>query len=158
MNSKACKTKFLIAIFLLFTLTSCENLINKCGECFTPPPTFVFEIVDSASNENLYSNEYLNTGNIEVRDENNAIVSHAFIDENELNLIALSEIGWNTGLHQYSIILSENMYFEFELEMQSINEDCCTFFRTKSFKIENYTYEKSNLNGIIKIKINALKK
>jgi hypothetical protein len=158
MSSEASVAKLLIVTSLMFSLASCENLIHKCGECFTPPPSFVFEIIDSAGGENLYSSEYLNSDKIEVRDENNTIVSHSFIDENGLNVIAISEIGWNNGLHRYTLSLSENLYIKFELEMAKITDDCCTFYQTKNLKIEDYSYEQSALNGIIKIKINALKK
>lgn len=40
-------------IVFLFSFIGC---INDCGECFSPPQDFLFDLVDQASGENLFAN------------------------------------------------------------------------------------------------------
>ena len=136
------------------SILSCKN--NDCEDisCFTPPPNFSLELVDNSTGENLFTTGLLNSNSIEILDENSKEIAFDFIAENDLNIIQLSEIGWNLGLHNYKVIVTPNVEFTLTLEMEEKHENCCTFFEIRQFNISNYAYEQSNTTGIYKIKIN----
>lgn len=144
-----------IAFFVILSLTliSCKN--SKCEDilCFTPPPDFTFELVDKTTGENLFENGNLLSEDIKVLDEENKNVPFQFISENNLNSIYFQEIGWNLGLHTYTLTIGNQVNFDLVLEMQEKHENCCTFFKVLKFDISNYEYEQSNSTGIYKIKI-----
>lgn len=145
-------------LFILFGaiwlgLISC-NKLNPCDDivCFTPPPDFIFKITDKATGENLYTNQVLDTLDLILLDENGTQLKTNFISENQLNLIQLDEIGWNTGLHQYQLILSNDLTIAIKLNMEEAHENCCTFFKTNDFQILNYEYsQESSAIYVVKV-------
>lgn len=146
------KTLWFFLTFLTFV--SCIKVDNCDGIlCFTPPQNFAFEMVDKISGENLYANETLDTLDIVVLNEEGKNEKFYFISENGLNLINLQEIGWNTGLHQYNIILSESVTVQIQLNTEVVNEGCCTFYRTNSFQVLNYEYHQNDSLGFYVVKI-----
>lgn len=142
-----------IFLFIFITIISCKN--NECEDvlCFTPPPTFELELVDKTTGENLFTNDVLNPNDIKILDENSKNIAFNFISENDLNIIQLSEIGWNLGAHTYKVTVGIDVQFNIELEMKEKHENCCTFFNTLQFNISNYEFEQSNTSGVYTIKI-----
>jgi len=146
------KYSFLLLILLL--ISGCKSL-NKCDDyaCFTPPPEFIFELIDIKTGENLFTNGTLASKDIIVKDENNADVSYQFITENNLDVINLSSIGWNTEISNYKLTIGANLTIDFKLVIEKVNENCCTYFRILEFTILDYEFEQLNTTGIIQIKI-----
>lgn len=141
-------------ILVLLIVTSCIKVNNCDGiSCFTPPQNFAFEMVDKATGENLYANKVLDTLDIAVLNEEGKDEKFTFISANGYNLIDLQEIGWNTGLHQYQIILSESVTVQIQLNMEVVNEGCCTYYRTNSFQVLNYQYHQNDSLGYYVVKI-----
>jgi hypothetical protein len=141
--------------FLTFsTLVSCIKVDNCDGIlCFTPPQNFTFEMVDKISGENLYANKTLDTLDLVVLNEEGKNEKFNFISQNGLNLIDLPEIGWNTGLRQYQIILNDTLSVNIQVNTEVVNEGCCTFYRTKSFQVLNYEYHQNDSLGYYVVKI-----
>lgn len=142
-----------IFLFVFIIIMSCKK--NECEDilCFTPPPNFALELVDKITCENLFTNEVLNSNNIEITNENSKKIAFTFISENDLNIIQLSEIGWILGLHTYNITVASDVQFNIELNMEEKHENCCAFFNILLFDISNYEFEQSNITGIYTIKI-----
>jgi hypothetical protein len=144
---------------LLVTILACLfpgcHLMDDCKgkDCFTPPPQFLFELTDKYTGENLFTNGSLDMLEITVVDEDNEIVNHTFITENGLNIIDVSIIGWNTGFKKYTISAGPDLNIGIHLNMEELHENCCTFFRTIEFSVENFDYEQSITTGIIKVMI-----
>lgn len=153
MNISIDMKKKMFLILLLITLFSCKN--NDCSDyaCFTPPPRFTFELLDKSTGENLFSNGTLNPDEIRVFDEENNLFNASFISENNINLIDVSEIGWNLGLHSYTLIVGVDLEINIVLEIEEKNENCCTYFEVVNFQILNYEFSKSNTTGIITVLI-----
>jgi hypothetical protein len=151
---KAHLAKILLFTFLLLSFFSCQKF-DKCEGiiCFTPPRGFYIEIVDSNLGENLYTTDHLQVTDITFKNENNENVEFKFIGEEEENLIDISKIGWETGVHTYYLQLSNDIEIVIDIEMQEKNEDCCTFFEVEKFEIRDYDYKISQYSEIIEVEI-----
>lgn len=142
-----------ILFFVLISLSACK--INECEDidCFTPPPSFIFELVDKTTGENLFTTGVLDSSTIEVLDEDSNKTTFSFITEDGINLLQLTEIGWNLGLHTYTVSVGTDVEFSITLEMEEKHENCCTFFNTLQFNVSTYEFEQSTTSGIYTIKI-----
>jgi hypothetical protein len=143
------KVKTLPEVLLLFVLTmpfilACED---DCAEiaCFTPPMNFDLELVDKDSNENLFENESFNAIDISVVNVNNNVpIAFDFINENNLNLIQISGIGWETELITALISVGETQIANLVVDAERKSENCCSFTEYNEISIENAEFE---LNG-----------
>jgi len=144
-----------IGLVLLFAVLFACDKFDKCDGviCFTPPPGFYLEIIDKESSENLYSIDNLNVNEISITGTNNEDVSISFINENNVNLINISDIGWIMGYHSYILKLSNDIEIIINIEMEERNSDCCTFYEVLQFEIEEYEFKRSIYSEIIKVKI-----
>lgn len=142
-------------ICLLIFLCSCDN--NDCDGilCNTPPDQTVLKLIDSETGDNLFTNQSLSSEDIRIKNGNNQSVNFTFITENDVNLIDLSEIGWNTGLHTYRILIGDDLEIDLKLHNEERHENCCTFFETLEFDITSHEYDISNTSGFYVVKINT---
>lgn len=145
--------KKIYLILTLFTLTfqSCDN--DDCGECFTPPQSFLFEIVEKTSGENLFTNGTYESGNIEITDylNNNEPIEFTFISENNINLILISSIGWETEIVNLKIDISNNHIFDFYVDAERKVEECCSYTEYNEITVRESEFELDSQNGIYKI-------
>ncbi|OBQ46125.1 hypothetical protein JJL45_11670 [Tamlana sp. s12] len=140
-------------ILILFTLIfqSCNN--DDCGECFTPPQSFQFEIVDKTSGENLFTNGTYDSGNIEITDNlnDNEPIEFTFISENNINLIQIGSIGWETEIVNLKIDISDNHIFDFYVDAERKMGECCSYTEYNEITIGESEFELDSENGIYKI-------
>jgi hypothetical protein len=143
--------KLILALFILafFLMTACSN--EECGECFSPPNYFVFELVDSNTGENLFTNETFNPEDIEVLDASDHPVEFSFIDENDINLIEIYTIGWQTEIVNYRINIASENLFDLYVDAERLSEDCCSFTRYNEIEISNAEFSLSAETEIYKI-------
>lgn len=143
--------KATIKIILLVAIViswGCE----QCGECFTPPSAFRFEIVDKATGENLFSNGTFNSSDIKIvnlSDDSN--VEYTFIDENDINLIQNHTIGWGTEIINYSFRVGNAHIFNLYVDAERVSEDCCSYTKLNEVGIENSEFELDSKTGIYRI-------
>ncbi len=142
----------LLLIVVLFLTISC-NLSNDCGACFTPPRQFNFNLVDATTLEDLFSNETFTEDSLKVFDELGEEVTFELVFYNDQYIISLNEIGWELEPKIYTIELSSEISVIFELDMDEVTSDCCTYFEVKVFNIVDYEYEEQYPSGIIQVKI-----
>lgn len=111
----------LTLILVLVIIQSCNN--DDCGECFTPPQGFSFEIVDKTSGENLFTNGTFNSNEITITDNlnNNESVEFSLLIENDINLIQIGSIGWKTEIVNLKINISDNHIFNFYVDAEKKN-------------------------------------
>lgn len=137
---------FILAVF------AAQGCTKKCGECFTPPDYFVFELVDKSTGENLFTNETFDPEQIEVINEVDGVpFEFNFIDENELNLIEIYSVGWTTETVNLQVSISGESIFNLYVEAESVSEDCCSFTRFHEIRIENCEYENDSNSRNYKI-------
>ncbi|MEX1382053.1 hypothetical protein [Lutibacter sp.] len=139
-------------ILVLFLAISCD-LKDDCGECFTPPRQFNFDLVDAITLENLFLNETFSEEELNVYDETGGEVEFKLVFHRERYILSLSKIGWELEPKTYTIELSPEISVIFELDMDQVTSDCCTYFEVKEFNVIDYEYEELLPTGIIQIKI-----
>lgn len=143
--------KLLFISFLFFQ--SCDE--ENCNQtCFTPPSPFGFELLDKTSGENLFTNGTYEQSQIEVMNLNGAEnIPFTFINENDLNIIQFSSIGWETGVTNFSLSVGSENIFEMYVDAERKDEECCSFTVYNEVRIDNAEYEIYQSTGIIKILI-----
>ena len=146
--------KSIIKILVLLLLTQSCKIDDECGECFSPPNQFVFELVDSTTGENLFTNGYFNSNDIRVLDANTQNnIEFSFIDENAINLISINTIGWKTETVNYSIIILNDNIFNLYVDAERLTADCCNYTKYNEIIIENKDFQLNQETGIYKILI-----
>ncbi|MEN8126044.1 MAG: hypothetical protein ABFR32_13055 [Bacteroidota bacterium] len=133
---------FFYTLILLLSLTSCDFDDCEGIDCFTPPPSFGFEIVDKQSKENLFTNGTYTDDQIEVfNTQTKEPVEYRFISENNHNTIGIHSIGWSTEKVDITINIGDEVIFNFFVDAERKKGDCCSFTKIKEFRIENIDYE-----------------
>ncbi|WP_405411784.1 hypothetical protein [Maribacter sp. Asnod1-A12] len=147
------KNSVLIALVtFLMILTSCDDCEDKA--CFTPPNGFTFELVDKTTKENLFTNEIFNSNEISVTNlADNSNLEFDFIDEDDVNLIQLNSIGWETETIEVLITVSGIDILNLIVDAERTSEDCCEFTKYNEIRIENAEFELNEENGIYTILI-----
>lgn len=143
--------KLILILFIGLAFSSCDKCSNI--DCFTPPQVFTFQFLDSASGQDLYITGGLDTNAFVIRDEANHKVEFKKLTENNSFLFTVFSIGWNTGLHSYTFTLDSTKTMVLSLNMEEMHENCCTFYRRNSMKIEPYLWDESTSTGIIQVKV-----
>ncbi len=126
---------------------------SDCGDCLVSPRQFNFEFIDADTSENLFVNETFNKDNLTVFDENDTEVKFTIALYNERYILSLNSIGWELEPKIYTVALSDDVSIIFKLDMDKIEDDCCTYYEVKAFKLENFEYDVTQALGIIKVKI-----
>jgi hypothetical protein len=141
---------FVLLITSVFAFYSCD----KCNQdCFTPPKWYLFDIVDNETEENVFMTGMYDREDVSVTDEDGNWVKHEFLTYSDTNLLSLAEIGWNTGRYRYTISLDAETEISFTLEMEQVNEDCCTFYRVIDFGVEGYEWYEIENSEVIRVEI-----
>ncbi|MCF8714468.1 hypothetical protein JM658_06445 [Joostella atrarenae] len=141
----------LLLFTLIIILQSCNNDDNCDQDCFTPPNTFLFEVLDKTSGENLFTNETYNPEDIIITDSlnDNQSVAYTFISEDNLNLIQIGSIGWETEIVNLNINISEDHIFDLYVDVERKSENCCSFSQYNEIRVSNS--ELDTQTGIYKI-------
>jgi len=140
--------KFLFIILIIIT-QSCKK---ECGECFSPPSPFKFELVDKLTGENLFTNGTFNPSDIKIINlDDQSNVEFTFIDENDYNVIRINTIGWKTEIVNYSIRISSENIFDLYVNAERKKDKCCSYTEYKEIRIENSEFELNHDTGIYKI-------
>ena len=134
----------------IFTITAC-SYDEECGACFTPPNYFAFSLEDKNTGENLFTNGRFNPDDIEILDVADRRVEFNFIDENDINLIEIYTIGWQTEIVNYRINIASENIFNLYVDAERLSEDCCSFTRYNKFEIDNAEYSQNPETGIYSI-------
>lgn len=136
-----------ILAFILIVQGCCN-----CDECFSPPEPFVFEIVDKSTGENLFTNGTYDPDQLQVvKASDNMHVEFSFNRENNVNLLQINSIGWETEAADLLIKVGNEIIFELIVDAERVSEDCCTFTRYHEIKIEQAEYNVEPTSGIYKI-------
>ncbi|WP_372648735.1 hypothetical protein [Draconibacterium sp.] len=144
-------------IFLVFvfatTTWSCDTQ-DKCDgvDCFTPPTPFVLELVDKSTGENLFTSGVFSPEDINIVNiDDHSNVEFQFIDENDINIIAIHSIGWKTQTVTYSIEISSESLLTLFVDTERLSENCCAFTRYNEIEIDGSDFELNELDGVYKI-------
>jgi hypothetical protein len=142
----------LFLVLLVFIIHSCKD--DKCNElCFTPPQNFQFEIVNKTSGENLFTNGTYEAGNLTITDNlnNNESLEFTFFSENNINLIQIGSIGWETEVVNLKVSISDNHIFDLYVDAERKTGDCCSYTEYNEITIGESEFELDTQSGIYKI-------
>ncbi len=143
----------IVLVVLVMILHSCDDCKDKA--CFTPPVGFTFELVDKTTMENLFTNETFNSNEITVTNLiDNSNLEFDFIDENNVNLIQINSIGWESAKVDALINVSGIDILNLIVDSERTSEDCCEFTEYNEIRIENAEFELNEVSGIYTILIN----
>jgi hypothetical protein len=142
-----------IFIFLTLTvfiiITSCE----KCGECFSPPSPFIFELVNEQG-ENIFSNQSFNKSQLNIEQiSDKQKFEYQFISENDLNIIEIVSIGWTSEQVELSFQLDGVEVFTFCVSAERTSEDCCSFTRYNNIKLAGANFELDDQTGVYRVTV-----
>lgn len=143
--------QLITAFLLILALTqACKD--DVCDECFSPPQTFLFDVVSKDTGENLFTNGTYQPSQIEITDlvGGNA-VDFTFIDENDSNLISINSIGWQTEEVNISVAVDGKSIFTLQVDAKRVTEDCCSFTRYDEVAIHDASFEFDDDAGVYKI-------
>jgi hypothetical protein len=142
----------ILFVFLIIVASGCTNEVNSPGIlCFTPPPSFKFEIVDKSTGVNLFTNGTYQSSQIAITDlSNNTKIPFTFVSENGLNLIQIENIGSKTEKINYSIIIQEKSIFGLYVDATRISGDC-SYTKYNEILIKDAEFKLNQSTGIYKI-------
>ncbi|QCK14884.1 hypothetical protein [Mangrovivirga cuniculi] len=145
--------KPILFLFLLITFNSC-SLKEECPSCFTPPVNFYFEFVDSTTGENLITNGTYDPEQIQIINiDDESTIEYNLVTEDDLNIIKVSSIGWETEVVNYRFDLAGNELFTFRVDATRKNEDCCSYTEYNEIAVSGIDYEIVDGTNIYKIKL-----
>jgi len=143
---------YLRLIILLILLSACDK--DKCKEilCFTPPESFTFELVDMSTGENVFTSGMFGSSEISVVNTlDEQARSYDFIGEDDINLLSINSVGWDTEVVNLAVTIGDLTAFNFYVDAERLNEDCCSFTRYNEVSVENATFEYDSSTGIYTI-------
>ena len=132
--------KYLSLLPVLFFM-GCDN--NDCEDvaCFTPPTSFVFELVDKDSGENLFTNGTYTPAQIEVLNtEDNSNRTFGFLSEDDINLVVIASIGWETEVAKVVLKIDGEDILDLYVDAERTSENCCSFSKYNEIRIDNAEY------------------
>jgi hypothetical protein len=144
-------SRILFSIVFVLVFISCEK---PCDEASTGPPSFLVEIVDSATNENVFTNGTYTEGQLSVTTSPATIsFSYGFFSEDNRNLIRITP-SWSEGMFITTIKLGNQIAIPIESIITKSESRCNTNYFIQSLTLEGFEYEIEVETGIYKIKIN----
>lgn len=144
------KTLHLAFILFAVILLGCNN--DDCGDCFTPPENFRFELVGKTSGENLFTNGTFKPSEIKITNTlDNSQTEFTFNSENNINLIQIGGIGFQTEIVNLKIDVGNSPIFNFYVDAERKKGDCCSYTEYNDIKIDNSEFELNAQTGVYKI-------
>lgn len=137
---------------LLLTVLFFQSCLPPCGECFSPPAHFVFELIDKESGENLFTNGTFNSADLEILNlADNTTVEFNFIDENNFNVIEINDIGWTTEIVNYSFNILTKHICNLYVDAERTSDRCCSYTVYNEIEITDAEFNYDNSSGIYQI-------
>ena len=143
------------SVFLFLTafiLYGCSP--NDCGDRVyaTGPPGLQVEIIDTDSEENVFTMELFSPEDIQITDIDGNSIELKFISENNYNIIGLIPYRYDAE-NTIFIKLGDEINIELVFDINKYKGACSSSFFIDNLEVENYPYEVNNETGILKIKI-----
>lgn len=143
--------KILFLLGIMIFILGCKNDCDDVA-CFTPPTPFLFEIIDNTTGENLFTNGTYQVNEIEVVDLiDDSNVGFDFIDEDNIDLIRINSVGWQTETVNILVRIADENIFNLVVDAELVSENCCSYTNYNEIEIENAEFQLDSETGIYKI-------
>jgi hypothetical protein len=124
-------------------------MIKDCPLCTSPPQTFVFDIVDNVSGENLFSNGTYKVADFQIKNVlNQQVLDFSLIEEDGLGYISLYSIGWQTEVVNCHFYYQDEELFTLYVDAVRKSEDCCSFTDYNAIELEGKEFEQIKDKGV----------
>jgi hypothetical protein len=136
-----------------FFFPSCE----KCDDidCFTPPNSLYFSIVDSISNNDWFIDNRIDPTSLKIYS-----IGESRYHPIQFNLMdslyrfSDGEIGWeNGGLKTNYRIEIDTINIPFQYETRLVSEDCCSFYELIEVDFGQFLHPSSNAQNFFILKL-----
>jgi hypothetical protein len=145
-------SKMLVFIIFYLFLFSCDKA-EDCPEASTGPPYFFVEIVDSATNENVFTNGTYTENQLSVSTYPlTSSFSYSFLSENNENLISITP-SWTEGVFKTTLKLDNQAVIPLTTYIVKRESRCHTNYFIENLVIDGFEYQIDVETGIYKIKI-----
>ncbi len=148
-----------LLLLLVAALAIANHSCDKCKdiECFSPPPTFSFQLLDKDSGEDLVANGSFEAEQVKVFDLANNKVHSMLVSpstDSTAYFFIDQEIGWETGDENasFELRLNDSTVFPFTYLTLKKNEDCCTSFELKEFEMEGVEQSLMPQQGVFQLR------
>ncbi len=144
--------KKLILFFIVIVLSSSCEVESPCGIASTGPPLFTIEIIDSATNENVFTSGTYTEQQLKVTTANSTYFDYFFISENNYNVINIFP-GVTDGTYTTYIKLNDKVTIPIESKVVTRSSKCYSNSFIEKVEIIGFEYTLDKETGIYKIKI-----
>lgn len=141
------KVFYLFIISFLFC--SCEE---PCNEASLGPPSFMIEIIDTTTNENVFSNGTYTQNQLDVTTPTSTTFLYSFISEDNMNIISIFP-AWKDGTFTTYVNLNDEITIPIVTVIKKVSTRCQTNYILKSVSIEGFENSLNSETGIYKVKI-----
>ncbi|MCH9659909.1 MAG: hypothetical protein K0U54_03260 [Bacteroidetes bacterium] len=142
-------------LFLLTTITlamfSCND-DDDCGACNDAPQSFTFDIVDSDTRENLFTNGTYDPDQIEIVNIfNGDPANFQYVDSNNLNYIQINNIGLETEIVSMRVTIANDSIFGLFVDTERIQKECCFENIYNEIQVSGSEYEYDTISDLYTI-------
>ncbi len=121
-------------------------IIQSCNEdedgmnCFTPPADFTINIVDSASDKNIFLDGMFEANDLRITDDlnNNRPMEYTFRSDNKIHI---SSIGWSTEIVDLKFEVEDTYLFNLYVDAERVSDEDCTYTTYNEIDFRNTTFE-----------------
>jgi hypothetical protein len=142
----------LFYLSFLFVAGCADNDNCTDFDCFTPPASFVFDLIDKESGENIFRSGSYTPEQVEVWNRtDDEQVAFGYVIEDQLYWISIQSIGWKTEKVEYEILLDGEVILGLYVDVERVTENCCNFTKYNEIRVDTEEYEFDETIGIYKI-------
>lgn len=136
------KISYLTIFFITLFLQSCNLFKDDCKDiqCFTPPETFSFQLVNPEGKDALSDSAFILSKLEVIRLEHNENLKFDTASVQGITVLTVERIGWEEGVESYQFVYNEAELFTFTLDAETVSENCCTFTRYNEISVLNAEY------------------
>ena len=144
------KNSLIVMLFLTVLTLGCTK--DNCSENVTPPQASIFiEILDEASQENVFTNETYTIADVSIVEFDDVPVDFILITRDDLNLIQIFPRTDNPIDNKIYLYVGNDDIVEIQYDVETISTDCYTQLKTINVNVPFYMFTEEN--QIFRIKI-----
>lgn len=119
--------------------------------CETGPVGLTFEVIDEATGENLFEDEF-NPNQLQIENNEEERVDVRF--ETERNVFNVL-LGWESKSDTYTVTIAEEIEFTFAFTLEESSSGGCTSTKLTALEITGATYESQGTSDVTTIFVSS---
>ncbi|MCY2685883.1 hypothetical protein [Salinimicrobium sp. TH3] len=133
-------------LFIMVLLSGCTSS-DEGILCETGPVGLTFEVIDEATGENLFEDEF-NPNQLQIENNEEERVDVRF--ETERNVFNVL-LGWEAKSDTYTVTIAEEIEFIIAFTLEESSSGGCTSTKLTSLETTGATYESQGTNDVTTI-------